>query len=137
MASHLETTDVPLLHSPQYVTVRGRLQPLVHTYNQSYHRTQKKQGPGAWTNPTARPWTKRPPPNPPPPPLLQPKCQVDDRVRLDKKYRPFKKGYLPGWTEEVLVVTHIRRHPVVTYALIEWAGTPIKGTCKLQSTQHE
>ena len=25
MASHLETTDVPLLYSPQYVTVRGRV----------------------------------------------------------------------------------------------------------------
>ena len=30
-----------------------------------------------------------------------PKCQVGDRVRLNKKHRPFKKGYLPGWTEEV------------------------------------
>ena len=25
MASHLETTDVPLLYSPQYITVRGRV----------------------------------------------------------------------------------------------------------------
>ena len=40
----------------------------------------------------------------------------------------FKKGYLPGWTEEVFVVTHVRRHPVVTYGLSEWDGTPIKGT---------
>ncbi|CAH3179130.1 unnamed protein product, partial [Porites lobata] len=30
-----------------------------------------------------------------------PKCRVGDRVRLNKKHRPFKKGYLPGWTEEV------------------------------------
>ena len=49
-------------------------------------------------------------------------------MRLNKKHRPFKKGYLPGWTEEVLVVTHVRRHPVVTYGLSEWDGTPIKGT---------
>ena len=27
-----------------------------------------------------------------------------------------------------LVVTHVRRHPVVTYRLSEWDGTPIKGT---------
>ena len=53
---------------------------------------------------------------------------MGDRVRLNKKNRPFKKGYLPGWTEEVFVVTHVRRHPVVTYRLSEWDGTPIKGT---------
>ena len=57
-----------------------------------------------------------------------PKCQVGDFVRLNKKHRPFKKGYLAGWTEEVFVVTHVRRHPVVTYRLSEWDGTPIKGT---------
>ena len=57
-----------------------------------------------------------------------PKCQVGDRVRLNKKHRPFQKGYLPGWTEEVFVVTHVRRHPIVTYRLSEWDGTPIKGT---------
>ena len=44
-------------------------------------------------------------------------------MRLNKKHRPFKKGYLPGWTEEVFVVTHVRRH-----RLSEWDGTPIKGT---------
>ena len=53
MASHLETTDVPLLYSPKYITVRGRV---------------------------------------------------------------------------TTVVTHVRRHPVVTYRLSEWDGTPIKGT---------
>ena len=53
---------------------------------------------------------------------------MGDRVRLNEKHRPFKKGYLPIWTEEVFVVTHVRRHPVVTYRLSEWDGTPIKGT---------
>ena len=28
----------------------------------------------------------------------------------------------------MFVVTHVRRHPVVTYRLSEWDGTPIKGT---------
>ena len=27
-----------------------------------------------------------------------------------------------------VVITHVRRHPVVTYRLSEWDGTPIKGT---------
>ena len=30
--------------------------------------------------------------------------KVGDRVRLNKKHRPFQKGYLPGWTEEVFFV---------------------------------
>ena len=55
--------------------------------------------------------------------------KVGDRVRLNKKHRPFKKGYLPGWTEEVFLVTKVRRDGnVVVYHISEWDDTPIKGT---------
>ena len=55
--------------------------------------------------------------------------KVGDKVRLNKKHRPFKKGYLPGWTEEVFVVTKVRRDGnVVVYKISEWDDTPIKGT---------
>ena len=47
---------------------------------------------------------------------------------FNKEHLPFKKGYLSGWTEEVCLVTHVRRHPVVTYRLCEWDGTSIKDT---------
>ena len=48
---------------------------------------------------------------------------------MNKKFRPFKKGYLPGWTEEVFLVQQIyTTQPVATYKLTEWNGTPIKGT---------
>ena len=48
---------------------------------------------------------------------------------MNKKFRPFKKGYLPGWTEEVFLVQQIyTTQPVVTYKLTEWNGTPINGT---------
>ena len=61
--------------------------------------------------------------------VKKPQCQVGDKVRLNKKFRPFKKGYLPGWTEEVFLVKQIyTTKPVVTYKLTEWDGTPIKGT---------
>ena len=108
----------------RYVDV---LQPLIHTYNHAYHRSigmaphqvTPKTVPDVWD----RLYGSRLNPKIPPP-----KCRVGDRVRLNKKHRPFKKGYLPGWTEEVFVVTHVRRHPVVTYRLSEWDGTPIKGT---------
>ena len=58
----------------------------------------------------------------------RPKLKVGDRVRLSKKHRPFKKGYLPGWTEEVFVVQRVVPGPVVTYKLKEWDGTPLEGS---------
>ena len=46
---------------------------------------------------------------------------MGDKVRLNKKFRPFKKGYLPGWAEEVFLVKQIyTTKPVVTYKLTEW-----------------
>ena len=108
----------------RYVDV---LQPLIHSYNQSYHRSigmaphqvTEKTVPEVWDRLYGKRLQQKTPP---------PKCRVGDRVRLNKKHRPFQKGYLPGWTEEVFVVTHVRRHPIVTYRLSEWDGTPIKGT---------
>ena len=108
----------------RYVDV---LQPLIHTYNHAYHRSIGTVPHQVTPNTVPEVWDRlygsRLRPKIPPP-----KCRVGDRVRLNKKHRPFKKGYLPGWTEEVFVVTHVRRHPVVTYQLSEWDGTPIKGT---------
>jgi len=94
------------------------LQPVIHTYNQSYHRSigmaphqvTEKTVPKVWDKLYGQRLDQKTPP---------PKCEVGDRVRLNKKHRPFKKGYLPGWTKEVFVVTHVRRHPVVTYRLSE------------------
>ena len=55
--------------------------------------------------------------------------KVGDHVRLNKKHRPFKKGYLPGWTEEVFVVSKVRLDGnVVAYGIEEWDDMPIKGT---------
>ena len=127
MSSYIETAHVPVFHRAQYVTVRGCVTTL-DSYIQSPISSQYWDGPA----PSHPPHGARgggstlrvafAPQDPPP------KCRVGDRVRLNKKHRPFKKGYLPGWTEEVFVVTHVRRHPVVTYRLSEWDGTPIKGT---------
>ena len=81
----------------RYVDV---LQPLIHTYNKSCHRSigmaphqvAEKTVPKVWDKPYGHRLDQKTTP---------PKCQVGDRVRLNKKHRPFKKGYLPGWTEEV------------------------------------
>ena len=47
----------------------------------------------------------------------------------------FKKGYLPGWTEEVFVIRESIPGPVPTYKLKEWDGTPLKGTFYEQDVQ--
>ena len=39
--------------------------------------------------------------------VKKPQCQAGDKVRLNKKFCPFKKSYLPGWTEEVFLVKQI------------------------------
>ena len=49
-------------------------------------------------------------------------------MRLSKKHRPFKKGYLLGWTEDVFIVRRAVQGPVVTYQLEEWDGTPLEGS---------
>jgi len=65
-----------------------------------------------------------------------PSLRVGDKVRLNKKHRPFKKGYLPGWTEEVFSVSKVRSSPrLPVYKIVEWDGTPIKGTFYEQDLQ--
>ena len=64
-----------------------------------------------------------------------PTLRVGDKVRLQKKHRPFKKGYLPGWTKEVFSVAHVKVGPPPQYKVVEWDGTPIKGTFYEQDLQ--
>ena len=62
--------------------------------------------------------------------------KVGDKVRLNKKFRTFKKSYLPGWTEEIFIVSAVRRGPpVTTYKITEYDGTPLKGTFYKQELQ--
>ena len=56
-------------------------------------------------------------------------------MNLSKKHRPFKKGYLLGWTEDVFIVRRVVRGPVVTYQLEEWDGTPLEGSFYEQDVQ--
>jgi len=66
---------------------------------------------------------------------LKPKFKVNDRVRLNKKFRTFKKGYLPGWTEEVFIVSRVIPGSVVTYKIKEMDDTPLEGTFYSQDLQ--
>ena len=127
----------------RYFTVKNTLsylpmfKELVLWYNRSYHRSIKmapekvnarnEERGRVWKNLYAkRLGSKRP----------KPKLKVEDRVRLNKKYRMFKKGYLPGWTEEVFVVARVMRGVVPTYKINEWDGTPLRVTFYAQDLQN-
>lgn len=107
------------------------LQPLIHSYNHTYHRTIRTTPAKVTPEIERKVWNtmygpmlsvKKKKPTP---------LQVGDRVRLTKKHRLFKKGYLPRWTEEVFVVARVIPSlpgTVVTYRIKEWDGTLLEGT---------
>ena len=66
---------------------------------------------------------------------MKPQFRVNDRVRLNKKSRMFKKGYLPGWTEEVFIVSNVVPGVVYTYKVKELDDTPVRGTFYKQDLQ--
>ena len=60
---------------------------------------------------------------------------VGDKVRLSMTTRPFRKGYLPKWTEEIFTITHvIKRRPIV-YKVADYEGEEIKGTFYIEELQ--
>ena len=93
----------------RYFTVKNTLKylpvvkELVTGYNRSYHRSIKMAPEKVTMSNEGRVWKT----------LYGPrlgakrktaKLKVGDRVRLNKKYRVFKKSFLPGWTEEVFLL---------------------------------
>jgi len=125
----------------RYFTVKNTmtyvpvLQELVRGYNRSYHRSIKMAPNQVTLGNSEDVWetlygkkkkgkTSRRPP-----------LKVGDRVRLNKKFRQFKKGYLPGWTEEVFVIRRVRPGKVTTYKVEEWDGTVVEGTFYAQDLQ--
>ena len=124
----------------RYFTVKNTLKylpvlkDLVMGYNRSYHRSIKMAPDQVTVQNEEQVWknlyvkrlkVKR----------TRPTLKVGDRVRLNKKYRIFKKGYLPGWTEEVFVVARAVAGVVPYYKIHEWDGTPVEGTFYAQDLQ--
>ena len=64
-----------------------------------------------------------------------PRLSPGDHVRLTQARRPFKKGYLPSWTEEVFVVLRAKPTHPVTYEIADLSGEPIRGTFYEQELQ--
>ena len=102
--------------------------------NASYHRSIKmppnqvneRNERKVWDNLYEKTLNKKP---------RKPKFKVEDRVRLNKKFRQFKKGYLPGWTEEVFIVSRVIPGVVVTYKIKEMDDTPLEGNFYTQDLQ--
>ena len=112
-------------NTPNYLST---LPSLVHGYNASFHRSIG-MAPKEVNNDNAREVWERLYGDKKKKKKKKAAFKVGDRVRLNKKHRPFKKGYLPGWTEEVFVVSKVRLDGnVVAYGISEWDDTPIKGT---------
>lgn len=124
----------------RYFTVKNTLgylpvlPDLVKGYNASYHRTigmapdhvNVKNEKEVWDRMYGKRLSRKP---------KKGSLKVKDRVRLNKKYRQFKKGYLPGWTEEVFVVRRVIPGVVTTYKIEELDGVPLKGTFYEQDLQ--
>ena len=100
---------------------------LVNQYNRTYHRSIKttpakvttSNAKEVWNNLYGKYQTKK---------KKKPAFKVGDKVRLNKKFRLFKKGYLPGWTEEVFQVRKFVLEMVTTYKVQELDDTPLQGT---------
>ena len=124
----------------RYFTVKNTLgylpvlPDLVKGYNASYHHTigmapnqvnfmNEKE---VWDRMYGKRLSKKP---------QKGSLKVKDSVRLNKKFRQFKKGYLPGWTEEVFVVQRVIPGVVPTYKIEELDGTLLKGTFYEQDLQ--
>jgi len=60
---------------------------------------------------------------------------VDDKVRISMQRRPFKKGYVGNWSEELFIVGALLPTSPVKYKLKDLAGDDIKETFNTDELQ--
>ena len=124
---YIEDSHVSLFHLDNTLRYNDVLQALVRGYNASKH-SGIRMAPKDLTFKNERMVWKRLYGQRMKPTKKKPKFRVGDRVRLNKKHHMFKKGYLPGWTEEVFTVHRVIKGPVNTYKICELDDTPLEGT---------
>ena len=66
----------------------------------------------------------------------KPRLKVGDRVRLNKKFRPFKKSLFTGMDGRRFVVRKVSTESIPVYKLEEWDGTHLEGTRFAKSQRH-
>ena len=99
------------------------LQQLVDAYNNTYHSTIK-MAPNEVNDSNADEVMKRLYPIKPKPKW---KYNLGDSVRISRDKQIFRKGYLPGWSEEIFQIESKNATYPVTYKLKDAAGETIKG----------
>ena len=105
----------------RYVEV---LPALVESYNNTYHRTigrapnsvNAENQEAVWLTLYAYPE------------LRKPKLKVGDQVRLSMTRMRFRKGYLPGWTDELFQVAQVFRDNPPYYKIKDLQGEWLEGT---------
>ena len=91
-----------------------KLDDLVGEYNNTYHRTIKMKPADVKDN-TYIDFKKEVNDK-------DPKFKVGDRVRISKYKNIFSKGYTPNWSEEVFVISKIKKTVPWTYVINDLNG---------------
>ena len=73
---------------------------LVKTYNHLFHRSIQEKPVNVTAKNEHEIWCRLYGSKKKKKDVKKTKCKVGEKVGLNKKFRPFKNGYLPGWTEE-------------------------------------
>ena len=66
---------------------------------------------------------------------VEPGLKVDDRVRISKAKRQFKKSYLPNWSDELFTVKSVHRTDTPVCRMVADQGSRIEGTFYEQELQ--
>lgn len=104
------------------------LQDLVYNYNNSYHRSIKMTPTeGSMQKNSSKVYDALFPSKATKEKIVS-HFNIGDRVRISKKYRNFRKGYLPNFTTEIFIVSEVLRTSPVTYRLKDMDGEELIGS---------
>ena len=108
-------------NSRRYVEV---LPALVESYNNTYHRSIRRAPNSVNSENQEAVWLMLYAD----PELRKPKLKVGDQVRLSMTRMRFRKGYLPGWTDELFQVAQVFRDNPPYYKIKDLQGEWLEGT---------
>lgn len=112
-------------NSYRYIDV---LDKIVHSYNNSYHRTIKMSPSDVNEDNILKVYHNIKESQKVPAKKIKPKLKVGDYIRITKSKGVFSKGYSPNWTQEVFKIKSIvKRNPPVYY-IVDLEGEDILGT---------
>src|ERR1700729_3139302 len=106
----------------RYVDV---IEHLIRNYNYSYHRSIQMAPVQVNVNNQEFVWNTLYPPNDVPDDRKM--FTEGDRMRIGQARQTFKKGYTPGWTEELFTVSRVNMTNPITYVLKDDGGEELKG----------